>query len=236
MSLVLISVYSWTQAQRNISFCVDSQNHSCHIIASYQCRVQITFSLLRVIYLHGTKTRVRWAEGFHDELNCHVFDLERNGLRQVVLCPWLTMRWQQATIPYRIGRRLGQEGPRLPRTLGRRCRVCYWCIIKYSRKRQHHHRHLEHKDIKSWRKLHELTHEMDRSRWTSLDTVKWDGRTLAKRQQRKDTSSSVEKRINASMAFDFLFTRTSWTLSWDVARSPAGWSSSAWGQSLSTSQ
>ena len=42
-------------------------------------------------YLHSTKTRARWAEGFH-ELNGHVFDLERDGLRQVVLCPRLTMR------------------------------------------------------------------------------------------------------------------------------------------------
>ena len=42
-------------------------------------------------YLHGTKTRARWAEGFHT-LNGHVFDLERDGLRQVVLCPRLTMR------------------------------------------------------------------------------------------------------------------------------------------------
>ena len=41
-------------------------------------------------YLHSTKTRARWAEGFH-ELNGHVFDLERDGLRQVVLCPRLTM-------------------------------------------------------------------------------------------------------------------------------------------------
>ena len=42
-------------------------------------------------YLHSTKTRARWAEGFH-ELNGHTFDLERDGLRQVVLCPRLTMR------------------------------------------------------------------------------------------------------------------------------------------------
>ena len=42
-------------------------------------------------YLHNTKTRARWVEGFH-ELNGHVFDLERDGLRQVVLCPRLTMR------------------------------------------------------------------------------------------------------------------------------------------------
>ena len=32
-------------------------------------------------FLHNTKTRARWAEGFHDELNGHVFDLERDGLR-----------------------------------------------------------------------------------------------------------------------------------------------------------
>ena len=40
-------------------------------------------------YLHSTKTRARakWTEGFHDELNGHVFDLARDGLRQVVLCP-----------------------------------------------------------------------------------------------------------------------------------------------------
>ena len=42
--------------------------------------------------LHSTKTRARWAEGLHDELNGHVFDLERDGLCQVVLCPRLTMR------------------------------------------------------------------------------------------------------------------------------------------------
>ena len=43
-------------------------------------------------YLHSTKTRARWAEGFHGEFNGGVFDLERDGLRQVVLCPRLTMR------------------------------------------------------------------------------------------------------------------------------------------------
>ena len=42
-------------------------------------------------YFHSTKTRVKWAEGFH-ELNGHVFDLERDGLRQVVLCQRLTVR------------------------------------------------------------------------------------------------------------------------------------------------
>ena len=43
-------------------------------------------------YLHSTKTRARWTEGFFDEINGHVFDLERNGFRQVVLCPRLIMQ------------------------------------------------------------------------------------------------------------------------------------------------
>ena len=38
-------------------------------------------------YLHSKKKRAGWAEGFHDELKGHVFDLEREGLCQVVLCP-----------------------------------------------------------------------------------------------------------------------------------------------------
>ena len=37
--------------------------------------------------LHSSKNRARRAEGFHDEFNGHVFDLERDGLREVVLCP-----------------------------------------------------------------------------------------------------------------------------------------------------
>ena len=52
-------------------------------------------------YLHYLKTKVRWAERFNDEFNSHVFDLERDGLRQVVTCQWLTI---QATIPYRNDR------------------------------------------------------------------------------------------------------------------------------------
>ena len=38
-------------------------------------------------YLHSKKKRARWAEGFHDELKGHVFDLERDGFRQIVVCP-----------------------------------------------------------------------------------------------------------------------------------------------------
>ena len=36
-------------------------------------------------YLHSKKKRARWVEGFHDELNGHVFDLERDGPHLVVL-------------------------------------------------------------------------------------------------------------------------------------------------------
>ena len=37
------------------------------------------------VYLQCTKAWARWVEGFNDELNGHVFDLERDGLCQVVL-------------------------------------------------------------------------------------------------------------------------------------------------------
>ena len=36
-------------------------------------------------------------------------------------------------------------------TPGLRCQVCYWCIIKDLWKRQHHNRHMEHKNTKSCR-------------------------------------------------------------------------------------
>ena len=42
--------------------------------------------------LYSLKKRARLAEGFHDESNGHVFDLERDGLRQVVPCPRFTMK------------------------------------------------------------------------------------------------------------------------------------------------
>ena len=38
-------------------------------------------------YLCTKIKRARWVEGFHDELNGHVFDLGRDGLHQVVPCP-----------------------------------------------------------------------------------------------------------------------------------------------------
>ena len=38
-------------------------------------------------YIRSSKKRARWAEEFHDEFNGQVFYLERDRLRQVVLCP-----------------------------------------------------------------------------------------------------------------------------------------------------
>ena len=59
-------------------------------------------------YLHRTKTRARWAEGFH-ELNGHMFDLERDGLRQVVLaqdspCDDNTQPYHTGSVAARINR------------------------------------------------------------------------------------------------------------------------------------
>ena len=43
--------------------------------------------------LLSLKMRARWVEGFHDELNGHMFDLDqRDGLCQVVHFPRVTMR------------------------------------------------------------------------------------------------------------------------------------------------
>ena len=119
------------------------------------------------VYFHSTKTRARWAEGFH-ELNGHVFNLERDGLHQVVLaqdspCDDNTQPYHTGSVAARVNKNRAFR-----RTSGRRCQVRYWCTIEDSRKRQHHHRHLEHKDSKSCREIQELTHEMDRYRWNIL--------------------------------------------------------------------
>ena len=103
------------------------------------------------VYLHSTKTRARWAEGFH-QLNGHVIDLERDGLRHVVLaqdspCDNNTQPYHTGSVAARVN-----KDRFLRRTPGRRCQVCYWCIIEDSRKK-HHHRHLEHKDTNSCREI-----------------------------------------------------------------------------------
>ena len=122
-------------------------------------------------YLHSAKTRAKWAEGFH-ELNGHVFDLEREGSARLYFaqdspCDDNSQPYHTGSVAARVN-----KDRAFRRTSGRRCQVCYWCIIEDSRKRQHHHRHLEHKDTKSAGKLQELTHEMGRYRWNILGLCK----------------------------------------------------------------
>ena len=120
-------------------------------------------------YLYSSKKRARWAEGFHDELNGHVFDLERDGLRQVVLCRDSPCNENKQTCHSGSVAAQANKDLAFHHTPGRKCQVCYWCIVKDSWKRQHHHRHTEHKDTKSClKKLQELTQEMDMCRWNIL--------------------------------------------------------------------
>ena len=115
--------------------------------------------------------------------------------------------------PYRTGSvaaRVNKDRAFL-RTPEWRCQVCYWRFIEDSWKR-HHHSRIEHKDTKSCRVTPgtNTRNGQIQNDGTSLNSVKRDGGTLAKQEQRKDTwFSSVENRINTSMALDFLFTRTS---------------------------
>ena len=59
-------------------------------------------------------------------------------------------------------------------------------------------------------KLQELTHEMDRCRWNILGLceMRWKNFGGTTTEERHKAFFS-EKRIKTSMAFDFLFTRTS---------------------------
>ena len=59
----------------------------------------------------GSKTRTRWAEWFHDKHNGHMFNLERDGLHQVVPYSWVTMKWPQTTWPYHTGCCPRLQGP-----------------------------------------------------------------------------------------------------------------------------
>ena len=52
-----------------------------------KCKIAGVNTVSQGGYLHCKEKRTRWAEGFHDELNGHVIYLERDGFRQVVICP-----------------------------------------------------------------------------------------------------------------------------------------------------
>ena len=53
-------------------------------------------------------------------------------------------------------------------TPGRRCQICYWCIIEDSRKRQHHIGTWNTRTLRAAGKLQKLTHKTDRYRWNIL--------------------------------------------------------------------
>ena len=100
-------------------------------------------------YLHSSKTRARWVEGFHDELNGHVLDLEGMGCVRLNLAR--DSPYDENKQSYHTGSVASRvfKDRAFRRTPGRRCQVCYWCITEDSWKR---HRHMEHKDTKSYRK------------------------------------------------------------------------------------
>ena len=103
------------------------------------------------------------------------------------------------------------------RTPGRRCQVCYWCIIEDSRKRQHHHWHLKHKDTKSCRETSGTNTRNDRYRWNILGLceMRWKnvGETTTEEGHKVFFCGKEDKHEHG--------------MSWDVAQSPAGSSPSA---------
>ena len=117
------------------------------------------------------------------------------------------------------------------RTPGRRCWACYWCITQEETTLPLSH--VTQGQQQLWGNSKNWHHKMDRYSWNILGLLRWKsfGETTDEGQ-----FSSVEKRINIGMALDFLFIRTLWTLSWDVAQSPACLSPSTWRQFLLTSQ
>ena len=119
-------------------------------------------------YLHSTKTRARWAEGFH-ELNGHVFDLERDGLRKGCTLPKThhAMTTHNHTIPDRSPPGSTRTAPSAAHQDGG---------VKCATGASSKIRGRDDITIGTWNirtlkpagKLQELTHEMDRYRWNIL--------------------------------------------------------------------
>ena len=116
------------------------------------------------------------------------------------------------TLSYHTGSvaaRINKDRP-FRHTPGRRCQVCYWCTIEDSRKRLHHHRHLEHKNTKSCRKTAGTNTRNGQVRWNILGLCKMRWKNVG-----ETTTEEVRKvffsgkRTNTSIALGFLFTRTS---------------------------
>ena len=154
----------------------------------------------------------------------NVFNLERMGsVRLYLACD---SPYDENRQPYHTGSLAApvNKDRAFRRTPGRRCRVCYWCIIEDSWKRRHHHRHMEHRDTKSRRETPgtntrngkvQMEHPWSWTVWHEMDDL-WRNNNRERTQVFLFLFCfcfSVEKRINTSMSLDFLFTRTSWTLS-----------------------
>ena len=100
-------------------------------------------------YLHSSTARARWAEDstMNSTATCSTW----RGMGFVRLCLASDSPYDENKQPYNTGSVVARvnKDRAFHRTSGRRCQACYWCIIKDSWKRQHHHRHLEHNDTKS---------------------------------------------------------------------------------------
>ena len=104
------------------------------------------------IYLHSSKTRARWAEGFHDEPTAACSTWRGIGsVRLYLACDSSHDRNKQPCHTVSVAARVSKDRT-FSCTPGRMCQACYWCIIEDSWKRQHHHWHMKHKDTKSCRK------------------------------------------------------------------------------------
>ena len=101
-------------------------------------------------YLHKTKSRAGGRKGFtiKSTATCSTW----RGMGSVRLYFAQDSPCDDNTQPYHTGSATARvnKDRAFRRTPGR-CQVCYWCIIEDSRKKQHHHRHLKHKDTKSCR-------------------------------------------------------------------------------------
>ena len=120
------------------------------------------------------KTRARWVEGFH-ELNGHMFDLERDGLSQVVLaqdspCDDNTQPYHTGSVASRVN-----KDSAFRRTPGRRCEVCYWCIIEIRGRDNINIGTWNTRTLRATGKLQELTHAMDRYKWNILGLCEMSG-------------------------------------------------------------
>ena len=119
-------------------------------------------------YLHSSKKRARWAQGFHDELKGHMLDLKRNGPRQVYFARDSPCDENKQSYNTRLVAAQVNKDHTFQHTPGQRCQVCCWCVIKDSWKKQHHHRHLEHKDARSCRETPGTNTRNGQVRWNIL--------------------------------------------------------------------